>query len=73
MFLAVDDAFKAPVRQIVYGRGPCNIIVESEIIAAKLVVAAEDIQTLPKDAGFAVGDVLIGRKIRIERKLFHLL
>ena len=69
--LAENDAFIAPVREIVFRGGPADIVVGTVDIAVKAVVAAIDVETAVKHTGFAVRDVLIAGKIGIEHLLFH--
>ena len=69
---SIDHALIAPVAQIVQRSRPADVIVHAEVLTAKAVVAAVDIEPFSEHAGFSVRDVLIAWQIGIKsRMLVH--
>ena len=70
LILTPDDSFVTPVGQVVLGRGPADIVVHAERLAAEFVVRAVYVYAAVEFMRFAVGDILPARQIGIENLLF---
>ena len=67
----INRTLKPPRGQICQRGRPADIIVQAVAITAKAVMAAINIQSVIKDTGFSVRDILIAGQIGIKNR-FHL-
>jgi hypothetical protein len=68
---AKNNALITPIGKVANGRGVANIVVQTKIVSAKLVVSAVDINSIAKNMRLSVGDVFVGWKVGIKRLFFH--
>ena len=68
---AIQHAFIPPVGQILYGRAPAHIIVQTEIVAIEPVMASKHIHPPVEHMRLPVGHILPQGQIGIDTGMFH--